>query len=213
MQGANDLTDPLASVDRFPLRAIMPGLIMIALVDGMTVVGLWPSGGWINHALPLILVSVPWATAFILRLPVRSFGYHRRQFLRVLGWGIVAGGYWRLASLLFNLWMLKPGPSLPGFVPPVISALIWIPLVEETFFRGYLGRALSGSIGVWPGIILQAILFTFQPVHWGQGGVALVSILVFGVLAGWLQERWDSIWPAWGAHAFANLLPLFFVFA
>lgn len=213
MRGMDVVTDPQGSIDRFPLRAVVPGLFLITIVDGLTVIGLWPSAGWINLSLPIVLACIPWVTALILRFPIRSLGYNRRQFVRVFGWGIVAGGYWRLASLLFNLWAIDLGPSISGFFTSLIGALIWIPLVEETFFRGYLGRSLSGSIGVWPGIIVQAVLFTFQPVHWYQGGVAMVSIMVFGILAGWLHERWDSLWPAWGAHAFANLLPLLLIFA
>jgi membrane protease YdiL (CAAX protease family) len=44
-------------------------------------------------------------------------------------------------------------------------------------------------------------------VHWAQGWLHLVSIFGFGLLAGWLVVKRGSVWSAWGAHAFANLLP------
>ena len=195
------------------LRAVTPGLIVIFLVDLLTVSGLWPGLGWHNLLLTLVLVSLPWITLVVLGKPVQSLGFCRREFLRSIGWGVVAGGFWRLLSILFNLWWVDLGELGLMGIPQLVSALIWIPLVEETFFRGYLGRALSGSIGSWPGILLQAGLFTLQPAHWNQGGLALLSVLGFGVLAGWLAQRWNSLWPAWGAHAFANLLPRLVYFA
>jgi membrane protease YdiL (CAAX protease family) len=204
-----------AAIDEqhLPLRAIAPGLILILVVDILTVSGIWPLTGWSNLLLSGTLIGLPWATLIVLRKPIQCLGYNRNNSLRAVGWGIVAGGFWRLLSLLFNLWWLRFGDQNLLWVPQILAALIWIPWVEETFFRGYLGRTLAGKIGVWPGIMLQATLFTLQPVHWNQGWGALLSVLGFGVLAGFLQQRWNSIWPAWGAHAFANLLPLLVYFA
>jgi membrane protease YdiL (CAAX protease family) len=80
--------------------------------------------------------------------------------------------------------------------------------IEETFFRGYLGRGLAGQWGFWPSLLIQSMLFAFHPVHWAQGWPHWISIFGFGCLAGWLVERRQSIWSAWGAHAFANLIPV-----
>lgn len=199
--------------DRLSLRAVAPGFILILLVDILTVSGIWPKLGWINNLLSLTLVCLPWATLIVLRKPIESLGYQQKDFLRILGWGVVAGGLWRLVSIVFNLWWVDLGALNLAWISRFLGAIVWIPLVEETFFRGYLGRAFSKGIGVWPGILLQALLFTLQPVHWNQGGIALLSIIGFGLLAGWLQQHWDSIWSSWGAHAFANLLPLLILYA
>jgi membrane protease YdiL (CAAX protease family) len=110
--------------------------------------------------------------------------------------------------MLLNLWWVHLGSNPAVGIPQFFGALIWIPFVEETFFRGYLGRALSASFGMWPGVLIQAVLFTLQPVHWQQGLFALVSIFGFGVIAGWLDHRFNSIWAPWGAHALANLLAI-----
>ena len=199
--------------DQLSLRAVAPGLILILLVDILTLCGFWPQQGWINHLLSLTLLSLPWVTLIVLRKPVRCLGYQRKDFLRIFGWGIVAGGFWRLLSIIFNLWWVNLGGLDVAWISRIVGALIWIPLIEETFFRGYLLRPLMTGIGVWPGILFQALFFTIQPVHWNQGGLALLSIFGFGLLAGWLQQHWDSIWPSWGAHAFANLLPMIVLFA
>jgi membrane protease YdiL (CAAX protease family) len=90
----------------------------------------------------------------------------------------------------------------------VLSAVVFVPWIEETFFRGYLGRGLAGQWGFWPSLLIQSMLFAFHPVHWAQGWPHWISIFGFGCLAGWLVERRQSIWSAWGAHAFANLIPM-----
>jgi membrane protease YdiL (CAAX protease family) len=188
------------------LRAVLPGLLLILIVDLITISGFWPNLGWVNSGLFLFMACVPWATLLILRKPIACLGYSRAQLLRSFGWGMVVGGIWRVFSLSFNLWWTNLGDR-PIQWAPLIGALIWVPLVEETFFRGYLGRALSGKFRPWPGILIQAALFTLHPVHWSQGALSLMSVLGFGVIAGWLQLRFNNIWSAWGAHAFANVLP------
>jgi membrane protease YdiL (CAAX protease family) len=189
------------------LRAVLPGLLLILAVDLLTISGYWPDRGWLNAGLYLSMFSVPWVTLLVLRKPAGYLGYSRAQLLRSFGWGMVAGGIWRVLSLSFNLWWTKLG-DLTIHWTPLVDTLVWVPLVEETFFRGYLGRALSGTLGTWSGVLIQAVLFAFHPVHWSQGALSVMSVLVFGILAGWLQLRFNNIWSAWGAHAFANFLPL-----
>jgi membrane protease YdiL (CAAX protease family) len=194
------------------LSEVLPGLLLILIVDLLTISGFWPDLGWVNSGLSLFMVSVPWATLLILRKPIACLGYSRAQLLRSFGWGMVAGGIWRVLSLSFNFWWTNLGDRSIQWAP-LVGALVWVPLVEETFFRGYLGRTLSRTIGTWQGNLIQAVLFTLHPVHWSQGALSLMSVLGFGLIAGWLQLRFNSIWSAWGAHAFANLLPLLLIFA
>ena len=190
-----------------PLKAVLPGLLAITALDGLAVVGIWkviPHGDLLHS---LLLLVTPWITVWLTREKPNVYGYHGRRFLLDFGWGMVAGGCWRLGSLLLNMALL--GWSMDSF-GAWLSALVWVPFLEETFFRGYLCRSLASFVGVWPGIIIQAILFALQPYHLGQGWIGLLSVFVFGILAGWLMHRRDSIWAAWGAHAFANviLIPL-----
>jgi membrane protease YdiL (CAAX protease family) len=100
---------------------------------------------------------------------------------------------------------------LAGFQKSALDisvAILWVPFVEETFFRAYIGRSISRSWGVIPGIVIQALVFTLLPSHVAQGMWHMLSIFAFGVLAGWLLHVRRSLWAPWGAHAFANLLPL-----
>lgn len=189
------------------MKLVLPGLIAMMAIDLLAVFGRWRviPGGDVVHTL--ILLATPWLALLIAGRPPTAFGYHRHRMLLNLGWGAVAGGGWRLASLLINIIAL--GSSLQvDRLWMWCSALLWVPFLEETFFRGYLGRNLAAHLGTWPGIIIQAAVFTFQPYHLGQGWPGIAGVFGFGLLAGWLMHRRGSIWAAWGAHAFANALVL-----
>ena len=155
----------------------------------------------------VFLILLPWVTLLITRRSPAVFGYTRERAVARYGWGMVAGGVWRGLSMGFNILMLRPPVSLGSTWTQLISSLILVPFVEETFYRGYLGRSLAVKLGRWPGIIIQAGLFTLYPLHSNQGWPAVVSIFGFGILSGWLVERTGSIWIGWGAHGFANILP------
>jgi membrane protease YdiL (CAAX protease family) len=190
-----------------PFKAIAPGLIAIVLIDLLAVTGRWseiPNGSTIQRAT---LLLVPWLALAVTGQRPQVLGFECRNLLLDLGWGAVAGGIWRGASLLFNSAFLGLSPGNSSLWTWV-SALAWIPFLEETFFRGYLGRGLRAHLGAWKAILIQATLFTLQPSHLAQGLPGIVSILGFGLLAGWLVERRGSIWPAWGAHAMANGLTI-----
>jgi membrane protease YdiL (CAAX protease family) len=200
---ASDVQPGAAGLPVLPLKTVLPGLAAITAVDILAWLGWWEAlpGHAILH--PALLLIAPWAALWISRAKPDGLGYRSGRILLDLGWGAVAGACWRLASLLLNMALLGwPAGSLERW----LSALIWIPFLEETFFRGYLGRSLQGVVGVWPGILLQALLFTLQPNHLDQGWSAVLGVFGFGILAGWLLHRRGSLWAAWGAHAMANAI-------
>ena len=202
------------SSDALPIKAIVPGLVAVVVMDILAVAGVWSYDSKWSMVAAVILFVTPWVTLIVLRQPPGVLAYHRHRAGLSYAWGMLAGAIWRGLSMFFNYRVIYAGSAPFTGVGLLFSALIWVPLIEETFFRGYLGKALNANLGpVW-GIFLQAILFTFQPVHWLQSWPALVSVFVFGILAGWLVERLDSIWVGWGAHGLANVLPgLLWLFA
>ena len=190
-----------------PLWSILPGLIYILAVDFLTITGWLGSAQVFLQTWSLVLAVIPWVTLLVVRGSPSMFGYTRIRGFVDYGWGMVAGGIWRGLSMAFNLWWQGGWTEIGWGVLGWIGALVFIPLIEETFFRGYLERTLRLRIGVWPAIFIQGILFSLHPGHWTQGYFHLISIFLFGILAGWLMERRGSIWAAWGAHGFANILP------
>lgn len=198
---------PESRAEPLPMRAVLPGLVFVVVLDLATVAGWLPRCGVLAVAWPWVLAALPWITLVVLRASPETLGYTRRRAVLDYGWGLVAGGVWRGLSLALNL-AVASGADVLGWPGTLWAGLMWVPLVEETFFRGYLGRALVRRLGPFVGIVVQAVLFTLTPVHWAQGGLHLISILAFGLLAGWLTKARRSLWSAWGAHGFANVLPL-----
>ncbi|MGH2607355.1 MAG: lysostaphin resistance A-like protein [Anaerolineales bacterium] len=198
------------------LRQITPGLAYILLLDLAVVSGSQPlrlATGADSGAWWLVIGLLPWATLLLLRQSPSLFGFSRRRALAEFGWGALAGAIWRGLSLMFN-WKLNQqavlgiGPSTSRSTVAIwVTALILIPWIEETFFRGYLGRALASRFGAPAGVLLQAMAFTLHPGHWAQGWPHLASIAVFGILAGALVVRRRNLWVGWGAHAMGNVLP------
>jgi len=191
------------------LAAVLPGLLLILLVDLATVLKLRHVFGPYFNAWNLLITILPWVTLILFRKSPAKYGYRRQRALAGFGWGMVAGGVWRGLSLGFNSLFQGGWSQIGGNVHAWFGAVIWIPFVEETFFRGYIGAPLVKQFGRWPGILVQALIFSLHPGHWSQGWPHLASIFAFGILAGWLFERYQSIWPSWGAHAFGNVLPYF----
>ncbi len=190
------------------MAAVVPGLSFIVIVDFVTVSGAAHSFEPYLRSWIWVVAVLPWLTLLLFRKAPTVYGYSRRRALSIFGWGMVAGAVWRGLSLGFNIWFQNGWTQIGSNTLLLFGLLFWIPFLEETFFRAYIGGALLAKYGRWPSIVIQATLFSFHPGHWTQGWLDIVSIFTFGILSGWLYARFRSIWAPWGAHAFANILPL-----
>lgn len=200
------LPPPPEGGEPLPVAAVLPGLALILAMDLAPLLGLRGAAGALTRVWTPAALALPWLTILVLRRRPSALGYVRGRALAEYGWGMLAGAIWRGLGMAANaVWFraVALGPSLPG----LLGALVWVPLIEETFYRGYLGPAFSRRFGRWAGILIQAALFTLHPGHWSQGWPAVAGILAFGVTAGWLVESRRTIWIAWGAHGLANLIP------
>jgi membrane protease YdiL (CAAX protease family) len=186
---------------------VVPGLLLILGLEVMVLLGFIQYTPRLQFLFTATMLLIPWITTLLSDNGLESLGYTRERLWLHIGWGMVAGGFWRILSVIINLW----GLELNGVWTSsrhVLAAVLWVPFLEETFFRAYLGRSLTGKFGAVMGILIQATLFTLLPSHTQQGVWSLMSIFAFGLLAGWLMKKRQSIWAPWGAHAFANLLPI-----
>ena len=190
-------------LNRLPVIAVVPGLLFIIFVDIVTVLDVEIFKPYL-YSWSLIIAVLPWVTLLLFKKTPVVFGYTRKRLPVIFGWGMVAGAVWRGLSMGF-LYSTQIGWNTAW----LFGMIIWIPFVEETFFRAYLGGGLARIFGRWPAIILQATLFSLHPAHWSQGWLDVISIFSFGILSGWLYHRFQSIWAPWGAHALANFLPYF----
>jgi membrane protease YdiL (CAAX protease family) len=121
---------------------------------------------------------------------------------------------------------LRPIPNIPEdllrarnlIVPTALAACIIAPIVEETFFRGFVFRGLLGRslrlglaghaarfrIRFWAAALLSGLLFAL---FHGELGL-LIPFTCVGALFAWMFWRTGSLWPNILAHAGFNAVSL-----
>jgi membrane protease YdiL (CAAX protease family) len=92
-----------------------------------------------------------------------------------------------------------------GTVLALLVAVVMAPLVEETLFRGVLFQALRRRLGLWPGALLSALVFTVIHVEivFSQP-VALAGLFSLGVFLAWAFHRTGSLLVPILGHAVFN---------
>jgi membrane protease YdiL (CAAX protease family) len=88
-----------------------------------------------------------------------------------------------------------------GFVVVVLA-----PLAEETFFRGFLYKALRRRYSVWPAALLSSLFFGL--VHFAGLKFLLIipALIVVGLILALVYERRRSLLASVAAHATFNLI-------
>ncbi|MBC7453558.1 MAG: CPBP family intramembrane metalloprotease [Massilia sp.] len=120
-----------------------------------------------------------------------------------------------------------PGLGMPViFLMFTVPAILFSPIGEELFFRGYLQRMLetrfsqrSSTVieGLWfagahlvhHGIFMTATGVSVRPV---SGGLWFLLMFALSCMFAWLRKRHDSILPAIVAHAAFNFTMNCFIF-
>ena len=95
--------------------------------------------------------------------------------------------------------LLLPGPALAA---SVLALVLWTPLAEEIFFRGFVMRGIVNRLGLAPGLLASAAVFAI--LHLTPG--LLLPVFVTGLLLGALSAYTRSLWPPIAVHAAQNAL-------
>ncbi len=144
--------------------------------------------------------------------------------------GVVAGLLWSIpvsVVLLGTYWIVKGGTFIDPEATRTIEDLgITTPakflifasamslgnsLMEEYVWRWFVFSKFKVLVGVRPAIVLSACFFTVHHVVilWNVGSTWLVvvgscSLLVGGIIWGYLYNKYNSIWPGWICHVAAD---------
>ena len=200
----------LAVVGATVAGAIAPHSTLLELV--LSQAGLWAGLLW-----AVWLASTRYGTGNIWK----DFGVRGEAMDagRGLGFSIVG----RVAGILVLLPVVALDKKLSGtdlqplkdaqHHPAVLIALVLIslvgaPFVEELFFRGLVQRASLPLVGATGAIVLQALVFASLHMRpsYGLGNVSVfVGIAAFGVVQGWLADRYRRLGPGMWSHGFFNL--------
>jgi len=168
-------------------------------------------GGLIQDAIVLLLVLAiarPRWSLLAWRQPGqigRLFGYGIATIIGVYVFEAIYAGLTHPG----NEQGLTPSHWEPAHAAAyVVNAIVictWVPLVEETTYRG-LGYSLLERFGRWPAILLVGVIF-------GLSHGLLVSLpilVVFGSALAWIRSRTGSVWPGMVLHGVFNLIALVF---
>jgi membrane protease YdiL (CAAX protease family) len=213
------------------LRDILLGLAIVAAVwltavliisiTGIVVVRL----GILFYLLAFVLEGTMLLTAVLLgparrRSGISSLGFRwpigrGRVFLPLIvaALSIVFSALYALTMQILGQDALVP-PSIPAElrqswmgIPGFILTVLFGPLAEETFFRGFIFPSLLNHFGLAGAVATSSILFALS-----HGSIALMIPTLFaGVLLCLLYVWTRSLWSVWQAHALQNAIAFMFV--
>lgn len=150
----------------------------------------------------------------------------REAWLGALGLSLlvlmVVLGTWKLfGERLLDADALRASVEASGLTTPLRFALAGLAisfgnsLLEEYFWRWFIGRQCTTLVGERASPWLSALLFTSHHVVTfcvlfgaGAGLVASLGVFAAGLVWSLALRRWRSIWPGWWVHVVADLAGL-----
>lgn len=163
------------------------------------------------------LLAIAWALSVRkYSLPLRAFGYRALssdQLWIPLAAGLSAQVIAVVSAALIQLIGADVEQDLEelfqtrALLPLTgVVTLIAAPLVEETFFRGFIFRGLLGRLGLWRAAAVSGFLFALPHVTGPNSAPLVVPFTLIGMLFAWVYYRTGVIWSTIGAHFVFNLV-------
>jgi hypothetical protein len=173
------------------------------------------------------------STAFLFSTPlVLAYFYLAVRLARVpfsdymaLNWprwfdGVIGVGALIAVLVIAGIGATLTGQEMPDFMSETFrtardagllplfffSFAVLAPVQEELFFRGFLYRGLSGSIGPWPTIALTSAVWSV--VHLQYDWFFIGEIFALGMVFGWLRLKSNSTILTILLHGGLNTLAL-----
>lgn len=172
-------------------------------------------------ALPALMGASSWFFGLRRnRLPWSALGFRtpRGRYSAALPWAalflsIAFAGLYSVTVQVLGLEALLP-PVIPqdvmgeGVYRPInaFAFVVFGPLAEEVFFRGFLLTAFVPRLGPLRAALLASAIFAAFHLS-----LAFIPIFVSGLLLSWLYLRTGSIWTPLTAHSAQNLLAVLLV--
>jgi uncharacterized protein len=86
-----------------------------------------------------------------------------------------------------------------------ILIIVFAPISEELFFRGFVYGALRTRMGLWPAAAISAVVFGLP--HITSADLSIVPpLIIFGLLLAWLYEYTGSLGPPIALHMINNAI-------
>ena len=139
------------------------------------------------------------------------------------GWMFLVLGVYYAGAILFSALVVQPdqedigkelGVCNPGIgiaIFAVLAIVVFAPVAEEIFFRGFFFAGLRTRWSLWPAALLSGAIFGL--VHAPTGPTAAIPLAGLGVGLAWLYNKTGSIYPCMLAHFLNNSLAIAVVIA
>ncbi len=201
------------------------GVVLLAVIDlGLLLFSLTGKKAQLAQSGILVIVELAYL------LPVVIIFAYRRVNWRAIGvgrfsWGIVSLGFGLLVIsyviiaihnyILTALGIPTQGVEVSGLFQR-LDTPIWFffvgavlaPLVEETFFRGFLFQGFRAKYGWIVGILLSSAIFAIAHLDFAS----LIPTFILGSLLAYLYHRTNSIWPGVILHMTVNTFGLLSIY-
>ena len=167
--------------------------------------------GYINFANAALTVFMRWMPPFVI-----TYQIERKQ-LSTLGMVIPDGKFWLyglsacVALILPGLFISTPNNLVLEFVEQVV----YIGLLEEFFYRGYLMNRFCAWLGNMKGLFLSSMIFGLAHVisrianhgldYFDRALVDGFHAILGGLIFGLIVLRAKNIWPSSIAHISTNM--------
>lgn len=136
----------------------------------------------------------------------------RRFKPSALGWAVLAFAAYLVLASIYTVIFNPPKDDLPNQLGANESTLLAVvtgvfvigvaPVIEETFFRGFLFQSLRNSWGVW--LAAPASGLIFSAIHVAPD--KFVQLAILGTALAFVFHKARSIWPCILLHGLNNTL-------
>ena len=197
------------------------GIFLLALIDvGLLIAASHGLGTQLAQSVVLIFVQLTYLLPLIVvfayrRVNPKSLGFAMFEWSTLgLGCGLLIASY--IIILGHNLLLTLLGVDtqgdqilqlFAGLDSPIwfiLVGVIFAPIIEELFFRGFLFQGFRQRYGWVSGAFLSSAIF---------GGahldpVALIPTFILGFLLAYMYHRSNSVWPGIIIHVLVNAMGL-----
>jgi membrane protease YdiL (CAAX protease family) len=176
-------------------RTMKKGLIwfvgtLLVYAAIMYLMGSYNIPSFIYHTLLLVF---PLGLILLNRANIQLLGLVRGKYRP--GLSLAVG----LIALSLAIFWWRYGLALPTLNAVLASTVIYAPITEELFFRGYLQPGLESRYGKWVGLVITATLFTI--IHLPKvlltplaAPIDLLTFFIMGMAFGFIRDTSESVY-------------------
>jgi hypothetical protein len=108
-------------------------------------------------------------------------------------------------------------PIVQVFIEEKTTLVLWLsalfaavfgPVAEEIFFRGFMYTAVRKKLGIFRGILITSVIFSFLHAH----AIGFLPIVALGFLLAYVYEKTGSLVAPIAVHILHNVAMIFLVF-